>query len=183
MIILKLKEVRKICAQFSEVGETAHRSYGRTEQDYIEACDKLEALGLEWGDPLCRSGHFQIKRGSEVFPSSYTPFDSDTFYIVWDNFNVGRAQFAAGEFYHCTAEEWNWFWDKLLSYKPLDVDLYHHRMTFSICNGKKLMRDYDGICKDMKRKCELKIRQEKIRRLKEELRELEAEQLSAEAAL
>lgn len=178
---MRLKEVRKICTQFVEVGKTAHRSYGRTELDYMEACDKLEALGLKWGSPLCQSEYFQIKRGSEVFPSSHKPFDSDTFYIVWDNCNLGRIQFVSGEFYNCTADEWDWFWDKLLSYKPLDVDSCHCRMIFNIRNGKKLMRDYDGICKDMKRKCELKIREEKIRRLKKELHELEAEQLGATA--
>lgn len=183
MIILRLKEVRKICTQFSEVGKTAHRSYGRTEWDYMEACDKLEALGLKWGDPLCQSEYFQIKRGGDVLTSSNKRFDKDAYYIVWDNCNLGRIQFVGGEFYSSTADEWGWFWDKLLSYKPLDVDSCHCRMVFDIRNGKKIMRDYNGICVEMKRKCETKICQEKIRRLKEELRKLEDEQMREEAAL
>ena len=176
---IEFDEIKKVYERFMQIKESAHPSYtlwGKTGLDYVEVCNELEALGLKWGDQLCPRRDFYIGRGSSISPVFSSDLDKDIFYVVWDNNNAGRMQFASGEYYHCIADEWKEFWAKLLSYNPIDCDYNHCRMVFDIENGKRLMSDYEGICENTQKKCLAKIKKEKIKRLRDELADLKKNQ-------
>ena len=167
-----VKEIKVAAEAWQKVSSEIHEYYPN---DVIEKCDVLEALGKEWGYRM--PYHFSVRKRPHVTNSStHYDFDDDKYYVVWNNGNVGRYQFVDGVAYDYVDEEWEQFIAELDSYEPLDSDPYNDHKVYSIENGKRLMNDYEDICKRTREAMNKKIKKCKFERLKKELEKLEAEE-------
>lgn len=129
-------------------------SYHKPAKTIIEECEKLKILGCEWGevtfDEYGRIGHdFRLIKGGHITNKTTDyEFDNNSYYIHWDNGNVGRLMFLGLADY--TEEEnkiWEEFDSELMTYNPLDYDRFNCHKVYSIEDGKKLMDNYKDICK------------------------------------
>lgn len=155
--------------------------YGQTPREYLETCNKLKILGHEWGHKLScglNTGDIKLLKGKQFYinnkATSYE-FDPDTYYVVWDNGNVGRLMFINETYYTDVNEEWEAFEQKLLSFSPLDYDTFNNKYVYDIENGKKLIDAYRDICFDTKNAMGVKIKEAKRKRLLYQLRKLDEE--------
>ena len=169
---MDIGEVRKLMQQVRTIKANMPYGYGHTETQIIETCDKLEALGRKWGETVCPRD-FSVAKKYHICNSStgYQPKD-DTWYVIWDNGNVGRLQFVSGKYYSDVQDEWKEFKNKLLSYNPLDYDTFNNFNVYDIENGKRLMADYQRICDETLAKMKNKIKQVQLKKAKEEYERL-----------
>lgn len=173
-----LDEIINICKEYEEVRKSSIYNFGCID-DLIDICEKLKALGYEWGDRLIPPypyDHFRIGKNIYIANSNtHFVLDKNKYYVQWDNGNVGRLQFVTYEYYHYVTDEWHEFEAILKSYNPVDFDDLNTNMIFEIEDGKRLMQDYPDICKKIEGKMRKKIDSKKIELKRQELKELTAE--------
>ena len=169
---MNLKEATKICNEYYNL--TRNNVYGTyAPYEMMSVCEKLAALGLEWGDPI-NYEDFYICKGNDYHLSNsatHYKFDKNTYYIHWDNGNIGKYQFVGDFGYHLIDDEWNEFKEILMSYKPLDYDSYNCHIIYDVENGKRLIKDYKDICKRVKEKVAKKVKEAQIQK---KLKEIDA---------
>lgn len=152
--------------------------YGRTTREYLETCNKLKALDYKWGDDL-PYGDIKILKGDSFHlnckATSYE-FDPDTYYVVWDNGNIGRLMFINEAYYYDVEEEWSAFEQKLLSFNPLDYDTLNNEYVYDIENGKKLIDAYRHIYAETSAAMMVKVKEAKRKKLLQQLKKLDQDQ-------
>lgn len=152
--------------------------YGRTAQEYLETCNKLKALGYKWGDNLPH-GDIKLLKGKQINLSikhtSYV-FDPDTYYVVWDNGNIGRLMFVNEDYWWKVEEEWATFEQRLLSFSPLDYDAINNEYVYDIENGKKLIDAYRHIYAETSAAMMIKVKEAKRKKLLQQLKKLDQDQ-------
>lgn len=153
--------------------------YGHTPLEYLETCEKLKILGYEWGDKLScglNTGDIKLLKGKQFHlhnkATSYE-FDPDTYYIVWNNGNIGRLMFVNEAYYGDVTEEWEALEQKLLSFSPLDYDKTNNNYVYDIENGKKLKDAYRDICANTRAAMDIKVKEAKRKKLLYQLKKLE----------
>lgn len=167
-----VKEIREIATAWRELTrEIYNSSVGST----LDECNRLEALGEEWGYKIPYD--FRVAKGKPYISNSSTHYEFDTneYYVVWDNGNVGRLQFVSENYYDDVTEEWRQFLAELDSYEPLGSDPYNCHRIYSIENGKRLMNDYAEICKRTREAMNKKVKKRELERLKNRIAKMEAE--------
>lgn len=171
---MTVKEAKKIIATYNELIQDVPYGYSKYPSDLLVICDKLEALGFEWGDNLSFVD-FYIRKGDYHLTNSATHYklDKDTFYIHWDNGNIGKYQFVSDSGYWHVDDEWNEFKERLMSYEPLDYDPLNCHIIYDIEHGKKLLRDYKGICAEIEKKMQIKVTQAEIDAKRKDIEKLE----------
>ena len=173
-----LDRVISICQEYQDVYDSIsrHYIYGSYPKDIIATCDKLKVLGFKWGDDL-PSGDFRMLKKYHLTNSAtkYQPED-DTYYIEWNNGNVGRLQFVTENYWHAVGDEWDEFLSELRSYNPVDYDPLNCHIIYDVENGKKVIADYNDICNRTKEKMRKKIRSIQIEQKKKEIEKLMEEQ-------
>ena len=169
---MDISEVKKLMQQVRTIKANMPYGYGQHETQIIETCDKLEALGRKWGEAVCPRD-FSIEKRYHICNSStgYQPKD-DTWYVIWDNGNIGRLQFVSNKYYSDVQDEWEEFKNRLLSYNPLDYDDMNNFNVYDIENGKRLMADYQQICNETLAKMTDKIKQVQLKEAKEKYERL-----------
>lgn len=170
-------KARQIIEAYIDINRNRVTGYGYgNPESLLSTCDELDALGLEWGDSLEMPEDFRVVKKYYICNSAtnYKP-EEETFYIEWNNGNVGRLQFVSNDYWYSVGEEWQSFLDELKSYNPVDYDQVNCHMIFKIADGKRLMDDYADICKKTKEKMQKKIRQKMIEKKKAELAQLLAD--------
>lgn len=174
---MDLKEVKRIVKEYYDLVEHMNFGYSSYPRDLLITCEKLEALGFEWGDKLSFTD-FVIRKGGEyklTNSATHYKFDPDTWYIHWDNGNIGRYQFVDGFGYHYTMDEWNEFRDALMSYEPVDYDPANCHIVYDIEHGKKLLKDYRDICVRTQKKMDKKVAEARIEAKRKEIEKLQKE--------
>lgn len=148
-------------------------SYGNSPNEYLEACKKLKALGLEWGDNI-KFDDFNIIKGYHITnPTTKFQGNKNRYYIHWEN--IDKSTFVFQKYWFLVEEEWTEFNNILKSYAPLDWDEYNCHMVFDIEHGKKLISDYKEIKKKIYGKMKVKIKQIELEKAKKEYEKLLAE--------
>lgn len=169
---MKISEVRELMAKVRTLKANMPYGYGWHETEIIDTCDKLEALGREWGEAVCPRDFLVVKRYHICNSTTkYQPKD-ETWYVIWDNGNIGRLQFVSDKYWYAVEDEWNEFKNKLLSYNPLDYDKMNDFIVYDIENGKRLMEDYQQICDETKSKMQAKIKRVQLEKAREEYEKL-----------
>lgn len=167
-----VKEIREIATAWKELSKEI---YNGDVDAVLDRCDMLEALGEEWGYKI--PSHFNVRKCPRITNSStHYDFNDGKYYVTWNNGNVGKYQFVDSEVHDYVDEEWEQFIAELDGYKPLDSDPYHDRKIYSFENGKRLMNDYEDICKRTMKAMSKKVKKRKLEKLKRELERLEAEE-------
>lgn len=168
---MNLKEATRICGEYYNLMQNS--IYSGSPYEMINICEKLAALGLEWGDPINYPDFYICKGGDYNLLNSAThyKFDKDTYYIHWDNGNIGKYQFTGDLGYRHIDDEWNEFKKILMSYEPLDYDPYNCHIIYDVKNGKRLLKDYKNICKSIDEKVFKKVKEIQIQK---KLKEIEA---------
>ena len=178
-----LDRIISVCKEYKNILDARGRyyGYGNTPNDIISTCEKLKALGYKWGDIL-PGNHFRMSKKYYLSNSAtqYQP-EEDTYYIEWDNGNVGRLQFVSDTYWHYVGDEWEEFLNEMRSYNPVDYDPLNCHIIYGIENGKKVIADYNDICNRTQEKMRQKIRAVQIEQKKKELEKLLSEQESAHA--
>ena len=172
----ELDRVIKVCEDFRNIQNSGGYHYGWNPGEIIETCNKLKALGLNWGDKIYYDD-FKIVKGNYYLANSKTGYvlDKDSYYIVWSNGNIGRLMFIPYEYYDCVEDEWREFFDTLLSYSPLDYDETNCKIIYDIENGKHLLADYDNIYKETREKMNNKVKHGKLKAMETEYARLKSE--------
>ena len=173
---LDLDRVISVCQEYQDIFSNLDHSYYPSPDGIIEACNKLKVLGLNWGDRLPR-GDFRMRKGYHITNSetNYKP-DKETYYIEWDNGNIGRLQFVSEMYWYLVSDEWDSFLNEMKSYNPVDYDPLNCHIVYDIENGKRVMADYKGICDRAKEKMMKKVRLAEIEKKKAELEKLISEE-------
>lgn len=172
---MNLKEARDIITAYKNLISDMPSDYSTHPSDLLTVCSKLEALGLEWGDTYSFTD-FIIRKGNEYYLANSATnyqFDPDTWYVHWDNGNIGRYQFVDDFGYQYTNDEWNEFIYTLMSYNPVDYDTRNCHIVYDIEHGKKLLKDYVDICLQTQKKMDKKIAKAKINLKYREIEELQ----------
>ena len=172
----ELDRVIKVCEDFRNIQKSGEYHYGWNPGEIIETCNKLKALGLNWGDKIYYDD-FKIVKGKYYLANSKTGYvlDKDSYYIVWSNGNIGRLMFVPYEYYDCVDDEWREFFDTLLSYSPLDYDETNCNIIYDVENGKRLLADYDNIYKETREKMNNKVKHGKLKAMETEYARLKSE--------
>lgn len=141
----------------SECRTNVPYGYGYNEDELLSTCKKLKALGLEWGDKISFDD-FRITKGVKITNSATGyEYDSKSYYVHWDNGNIGAYQFVSGgDMYRAIQDEYKEFKEKLMSYNPIDWDDFNSHIVFDVENGKKVMADYEEIVKETREKIQIK---------------------------
>lgn len=139
----------------------------------LTSCQKLKAMGLEWGDKIDIPYHFILTR-KYYLTNSKTHYKSakDEWFVVWDNGNVGRLQFVSDKYWSLVGEEWRDFYNEMLSFSPLDYDPLNDHIIYNIENGKKAMANYKDLCKRTQEAMNKKIKEAQVKELEEQLAKL-----------
>ena len=169
---MEISEVRKLMQQVRAIKANMPYGYGLYETEIIDTCDKLEALGRKWGEAVCPRD-FLVTKGYHICNSATGHRSKDdTWYVVWDNGNIGRLQFVSDKYYYDVQNEWEEFKNRLLSYNPLDYDKLNDFIVYDLENGKRLMADYKQICEETLAKMKDKIKQIQLKEAKEKYERL-----------
>jgi len=175
---MKLDEIINICNQYMEIMNEIKKPTHSNPNEIVEDCKKMKAFGYdEWEQPIIPYD-FTIYKGNAYYlhnSATKYKFDPDKYYIHWSNGNIGRLQFTTEEYYCVVEEEWQEFKDIMLSYNPVDYDMLNCHIIYDIENGKKVMEDYKKICNEIGNKMNKKIKQIKIQKMEEQLKELKGE--------
>lgn len=171
--IYTLDEVERISNEFQNLLDSK-KPYWNMQYpiNFLSAVKILRVLGLNWGDQY-KYNDFRIKQGYYVTNNGtgHKP-DKDTWYIEWDNGNVGAYQFCDDESYPYVQEDYREFKERLMSYGPVNYDPLNNHIIFEVENGKKLLADYDLICKETRVKMRKKLQEIEIERTKKKLENL-----------
>jgi hypothetical protein len=163
------ERIELITKYVDECTKNVPYGYGYHPSELLETCNQLKVLGYKWGDRI-RKDDFRMTKGFCITNSS-TKYESDkdTYYVHWDNGNVGAYQFVSGtEEYSAIQDEFKEFKDKLMSYGVVDWDDMNDHIVFDVEHGKKVMEEYDSILKETKEKMSIKLKQLKAERAKKE---------------
>lgn len=138
-IRMTLDEIKEIANKYESIRMTYYTTYPK---EICDICDKLKALGREWGDKL-PSGDFHMYEGKYYITNSKTHYHPapDEWTIHWDNGNIGRLQFIHGNYYFLVEEEWNAFLERMRE-GCLDYDPSNCHIVYDIETGKKVMEEY-----------------------------------------
>ena len=122
---------------------------------------------------------FKIKKSPHILnPVNNYEFQDD-YYIIWDNGNIGAYQFLTTYdekiYYGDITDEWEEFYNTLLSYNPLDYDKFNNYIVFNIETGKKVLDDYPSILFDTNKKIKNKIAKLRLRDAKINVEKLSKE--------
>lgn len=158
-----------------EFNKKSNFHYGCTANDYLNTCEKLKALGFDWGDKIDFED-FRICKGHDITNSvtGYKGNDED-YYIHWDNGNIGCLMFVDSKNWDLAQDDYNEFLEKLRSYGAIDWDNLNDHIIFDIEHGKKLLEDYPNIKLKTDEKIRKKIKNNELARAKEEYERLLAE--------
>ena len=90
----ELDRIIKVCEDFRNIQNSVEYHYGWNPGEIIDTCEKLKALGLNWGDQIYYDD-FNIVKGNYYLVDSKTKYipDRDSYYIIWSNGNIGKYQF------------------------------------------------------------------------------------------
>ncbi len=171
--IYTLDEVERISNEFKDLLNSKNMYFNMgTPYDFLRAVEILRVLGLNWGDQY-KYNDFRIRKGYYITNNGtgHKP-DYDTWYIEWDNGNVGAYQFCDDESYPYVQEEYREFKERLMSYGHVNYDPLNNHIIFEVENGKKLLADYNLICKETRAKMRKKFQEIAIERTKKKLEEL-----------
>lgn len=170
-----------------EIAKKYIDAFGRTYKtpvQILEECEKLKILGCEWGDitfgDYGRIGEdFIMRKGGDIVnQTTKYEFDKDSYYIHWDNGNVGRLMFLGNADYSDEETKiWLEFKAELLSYNPLDYDKHNCHIVYGIEDGMRLKKDYKDICDKTKEKFSMLLKKRRLEKAKETYEKLLAEQL------
>lgn len=177
---MTIKEACKIIENYDNlIKEGRDAGYGWARKEIEDNVKTMGMLGIPWGEKFKIPRDFVVVIGQPYLANSEThfKFSKDENYVVWDNGNIGRLQFGdfRGEIYREFDGEWEEFQEKLLSYGALDYDPMNDRIIYDIENGKKLMLDYDEICREISSKIKVKEKKLEIEELEKRIRELQGE--------
>lgn len=169
--VMTINEAKEIVDKYIEVATLCGMLTPDEIQDYLE---KIERVGLEISDKL-PCGDFTIRNDAYITNSAkHYEFKDDEYYIHWDNGNVGKYMFVRQDLYYEIDDEWSWFIEKLRE-GCLDYDPINDHIIYDIETGMKKYKEYDDLCKEMKKKIRIKEVEVEKKRLKEKLAALEAE--------
>lgn len=159
----------------NEFEKTSQYGYGYRANEYLKTCEKLKALGFNWGDKIDFED-FRIYKGHNISNSStnYKGNDDD-YYIHWDNGNVGCLMFVNSENCDLARDDYNEFLEKLRSYGAVDWDDFNAHIIFDIEHGKKLLEDYPKIRQETADKIKKKLKNEELAKAKRKYEQLLAE--------
>lgn len=167
-----LEYKRHICEEYSDIKNSAPYGYGTWPHEFLRTIDILQTFGWEWGH---RTSYldFNITKGYYI-TNNGTGHKSDPgqYYVHWDNGNIGRLQFVSSEYWGDVEDEWREFLERLKSYNPINYDPHNSHIVYDVENGKRIMEDYDDICKEFNDKFQRKIKKLKIERKQKELEKL-----------
>lgn len=122
---------------------------------WLEECEKLKALGKEWGEK-CFYPDFDLRKGDYL--KNFSPIFSsennkDAYFFKWNIGNIGRYKLGCDEkSYFAVGDIWNAFLDKMESYNPVYNERYNCCMIFDIENGKRLERfrdEFEHYCRQL----------------------------------
>ena len=170
------ERIELITKYINECTKNVPYGYGYHPSEILETCNKLKALGCEWGDKI-RTDDFRMTKGFYITNSStgYEP-NNETYYIHWDNGNVGAYQFVCdSDEYSAVQNDFKEFKNKLMSYGAIDWDGMNNHIIFDIEHGKKAMEEYDSILKETKEKMSVKLKKMKAEKAKKEYEKALAE--------
>ena len=143
------ERIKKILNDYEEVRKKSHYSY---HSDFETALEKLNVLGLEWGDPL-PSGDFAVVTGNYHLTNSALKYRADPskYYIYWDNGIVGRLQFISSSSgaYDAIQPEWDDFLSEMRD-GCVDYDPLNCHIIYDIKRGLEVMRHYKKLCEQTK---------------------------------
>lgn len=169
---MNAKEAKDICQRFLELRKTLRYDYGFNAEDIIHNCDILEAMGWEFGHQI-RYPDFRIRKGYYITNNGTGhKSNNDEWYVEWDNGNVGRLQFVSSEWLGYVGEEWENFKKELMSYNPVNYDPMNCHIIYDVENGKRVLENYQDICKRTREAIEKKLKQARIEKAKSELERL-----------
>ena len=136
-----MKELVFLETNKNEFEKAKNWSYGNSPNEYLEACKKLKALGLEWGDNI-KFDDFNIIKGYHITnPTTKFQGNKNRYYIHWEN--IDKSTFVFQKYWFLVEEEWTEFNNILKSYAPLDWDEYNCHMVFDIlCLIKNLIEKF-----------------------------------------
>lgn len=168
-----VKEAKEICEKFKNLCSYVPYGYGYNVYELLDTCKMLEVLGLEWGENY-KMEDFRIqkyKSGNYFITNSATHYkpEPDTYYIHWDNGNIGQLQFVQEHIFY---DGYNEFLEKLRSYNPVDWDPLNDHIIYDIENGKRVMADYKDIVKETRQKAREVAKQYRIKQLEAEMAKL-----------
>lgn len=149
--------------------------YGTYEDEILKTCELLKAFGWEWGHKTCYPD-FRIRKGYYITNNSTGhKSNPDEWYVEWDNGNVGAYQFVGGDGYNIVQNEFREFKEMLMSYNPVNYDKLNCHIVYDIENGKKVLADYEQICKETRKKMEVKIKKARLEKAKADYEKLLAD--------
>ena len=173
---MNTKEVREICEKYLDIRRNTPFGYGYDVTEIINSCNKLEAMGWEYGHKL-NYADFRIRKGYYITNNGTGhKSNKDEWYVEWDNRNIGRLQFVSQEYWGYVSDEWDEFKRTLMSYNPVNYDPLNCHIIYDVENGKKILEDYPDICKKTSEAMEKKLKQVKVEKAKAELERLIKEQ-------
>lgn len=172
-VISKLEE----CGRIIDEGCSYGYGWSRSLADMIEMCEKLKALGIEWGETVCLPHDFDIVKNPHLSnPTLNYQINNNEWYILWGNGRCGQSWFAPRAYWDVVQTEWREFQCAMLAFGALDYDLKHDRIIYNIENGKKVIESYADLCKRTQEAMNKKVKAEQIRRKQAELAKLMEEE-------
>lgn len=169
---MNVKEVKDICQRFLELKKNLRYDYGYDAEAIMRNCEILEAMGWELGHQIIYPD-FRIRKGYYITNNGTGhKSNKDEWYVEWDNGNVGRLQFVSSEWWAYVGEEWENFKAELMSYNPINYDPMNCHIIYDVENGKRVLENYQDICKRTIESMEKKLKQVRIEKAKSELERL-----------
>lgn len=173
---MNVKEVKDICQRFLELKKNLRYGYGYYAEEIMRDCEILEAMGWEFGHEI-NYPDFRIRKGYYITNNGTGhKSNNDEWYVEWDNGNVGRLQFVSSEWWRYVGEEWENFKKELMSYNPVNYDPMNCHIIYDVENGKRVLENYQDICKRTREAIGKKLKQVKVEKAKAELERLIKEQ-------
>lgn len=172
-----LDEIIHICQEYKQLLESIPflLNYGSSPSSLISTAEKLKVLGLNWGDQI-NYPDFVIRKGYHLTNNGtgHQP-DKDTWYIIWDNGGIGLLQFLDDNSNPLAREEYKKFKQRMMDYGCVNYDNLNNQIVFEIENGKILLLDYPGICKDTRENLQRIMKADELLKAKERYEKLLAD--------
>ena len=169
---IPIDKVIEVIKDYMEVADTALDSYSfRTlPSNMLETAEKFEAIGFAWGDEKphedldiakCDDG-WVVKwvLGSKIVRRHNFSRNETTERRVW--------------FKYAYPDDWEWVKYVLSRYHPIKIDEYDH-FIFDIENGKKLIKDYQAIGDEIRKRWKIREKESRVKELYKELADIENE--------